>query len=129
MLRVYLAQKYFSSPEVCFTKADEELTSIRAPISNSLYSQIIQRKITPLACNNVLTGLYNNHIEESTATGPDIVDSILPEDKVAPVMVLDGMDDGINDKNDSQIVEEIADIKDSILVNSRRVKTGERRCN
>ena len=42
---------------------------------------------------------------------------ILPEDKVAPVMVLDGMDDSINDKNDSQIVEEIADIKDSILNN------------
>ena len=42
---------------------------------------------------------------------------ILPEDKVAPVMGLDGMDDSINDKNDSQIVEEIADIKDSILNN------------
>ena len=32
-------------------------------------------------------------------------------------MGLDGMDDSINDKNDSQIVEEIADIKDSILNN------------
>jgi hypothetical protein len=65
-----LAKKYFSSPEVCFIKADETLqdeqrASIRAPINNVIYSQNIQHKITPHACNNILTELYNNPIEVS----------------------------------------------------------------
>ncbi|MGA9151342.1 MAG: hypothetical protein WBZ36_12255 [Candidatus Nitrosopolaris sp.] len=66
-----LAKKYFSSPEVCFIKADEtlreeELVAIRATISNNLlYSQSIRHKITPPACNNILTELYNNRIEDS----------------------------------------------------------------
>jgi hypothetical protein len=54
-----LAEKYFSSPEACFIKADatvrtEELVAIRTPINNNLlYCQIIQCKITPPACNNI----------------------------------------------------------------------------
>jgi hypothetical protein len=66
-----LAKKYFSSPEVCFIKADETLqdeqrTSIRAPINNNLlYCQNIQHKITPPTCNNILTESYNNRIEEN----------------------------------------------------------------
>jgi hypothetical protein len=64
-----LAEKYFSSPEDCFIKDDEtlrgeELVSIRAPIRNSMYSQIIQRKITPHACNNIRIEFHNNRIEE-----------------------------------------------------------------
>ena len=48
---------------------------------------------------------------------------ILPEDKVAPVMVLDGMGDSINDKNDSQIVEEIKVIKDSSQLHDEGLDT------
>jgi hypothetical protein len=51
-----LAEKYFSSPEECFIKDDETLKAENvarnmASVSNNLYSQIIRRKITPLACN------------------------------------------------------------------------------
>lgn len=58
-----LAEKYFGSPEDCFIKADETPSAELAPIHNLLYSQNIRHKIIPHACNNVLTELYNNHIE------------------------------------------------------------------
>jgi hypothetical protein len=85
-----LVKKYFSSPEVCFIKDDETLRDEqRASINNVIYSQNIQHKITPPACNNVLTELYNNHIEDSEMQGT----------------VLEGMDEGIDEK-DGQIVNE-----------------------
>jgi hypothetical protein len=46
-------------------QADETLC-VEASIRNNLiYSQNIQHKITLPACNNILTELYNNHIEVS----------------------------------------------------------------
>jgi hypothetical protein len=46
-----LAEKYFSSPEDCFIKDDETLNAEMArniaSVNNTLYTQIIQRKITP----------------------------------------------------------------------------------
>jgi hypothetical protein len=49
-----LAEKYFSSPEDCFIKDDETLNAENmarniASVNNILYTQIIQRKITPPA--------------------------------------------------------------------------------
>jgi hypothetical protein len=62
-----LAEKYFSSPEDCFIKDDETLNAENiASVSNHLYSQNILHKITPLACNNILTELYNNPTEVSS---------------------------------------------------------------
>jgi hypothetical protein len=61
-----LAEIYFSSPEDCFIKVDETVRDEeRAPINNLVYSQNILHKITPPACNNILTELYNNSIEVS----------------------------------------------------------------
>jgi hypothetical protein len=65
-----LAKKYYSSPEDCFIKDDETLNAENmarsiVSVSNHLYSQNIQHKITPFACNNILTDLYNNPIEVS----------------------------------------------------------------
>lgn len=86
-----LAEKYFSSPEDGFIKDDETLKAERvASISNNhLYSQSIQHKITPLACNNILTKSYNNDIEDFCMQ-----------------MVLEGGGDGINKKDDSQIAKQ-----------------------
>lgn len=65
-----LAEKYFSSPEDCFIKADETLRAEeRAPISNNiLYSQDIRHKIIPPTCNNIRSEFPNNRIE---VIGPD----------------------------------------------------------
>jgi hypothetical protein len=75
-----LAEKYFSSPEVCFIKDDETLNAENmAPVSNHVYSQIIQHKIIPpQACNNVLTELHNNPTEDNSgvSSGSDTFDSI-----------------------------------------------------
>jgi hypothetical protein len=85
-----LGEKYFSSPEGCFIKDDETLNAENmarniASVSNHLYSQSIQHKITPLACNNILTELYNNHIEDNHDDR---------ENKVAET-VLEGVDEVI----------------------------------
>jgi hypothetical protein len=58
-----LAEKYFSSPEDCF---NDDISPNMASISNVLYTQIIQRKITPPASNNILSEFHNNRIEEKT---------------------------------------------------------------
>jgi hypothetical protein len=62
-----LAEKYFSSPEDCFIKADETLRAEeRASICNNLlYSQNIRHKIIPHACNNIVSRFHNNHIEDN----------------------------------------------------------------
>src|SRR5215469_5491498 len=62
--------KYPVCRKECFIKDDatlraEELALTRAPISNSLiYSQIIQRKIMPPTCDNILNKFHNNRIED-----------------------------------------------------------------
>ena len=63
-----LAERYFSSPEDCFIKDDdaENMASNIVSVSNHLYSLNILHKITPLACNNILTELYNNPTEVSS---------------------------------------------------------------
>jgi hypothetical protein len=43
-----------------------------APVINHLYSQTIQYKIIPLACNNIPTELYNNHIEDNSVATYDV---------------------------------------------------------
>jgi len=44
-------------------QVDETLCVKASNTNNLLYSQSIQQKITPPACNNILTKLYNNAIE------------------------------------------------------------------
>jgi hypothetical protein len=67
-----LAQKYFRSPQSCFIKDEETLTAERRAVcGNILYSKNVLHRVTPPACNNILSEFHNNHIEVKRITQAD----------------------------------------------------------